>query len=91
MPVQLLDTTLMVDLILALLVAEALLLYALKRYRHHGPGLLSVLPTLVSGALLLIALRSVLVGAWPGWTGLALALAGIAHVLDLSSRNSRWR
>ncbi len=88
MPNQLLDLTLIVDLILLALAGEALLLMWLKGCCGRGPGLLQLLPTLLSGALLLFALRSALMDAWPGWTWLALGLSGVAHLADLTLRNS---
>ena len=64
----------LVHLVIAVLVAEALLLLALRR-----SALLELGPHLLAGLALLLALRSVLAGdgAVPGaaW----LALAGLAH------------
>lgn len=73
-----------VDAILALVAAEALLLAWLARRR--GVALPALLANLVSGAALMLALRAALTGAgWPvvaGWM-----LAGLlAHLTDLGFR-----
>jgi hypothetical protein len=75
-----------VDLIILLVAAEAVLLWWLERRFRIGPGLHAVWPTLVSGVLLLLAARAALTGAWWGWTALLLGLAGLSHVLDLMLR-----
>jgi hypothetical protein len=82
---------LMVDLIIMLVLAEALLLWWLRRRFRSGPGLGAVWPTLVSGVLLLLSLRSALTGAYWGVTALLLGLAGLSHVLDLVLRARRER
>jgi len=77
-----------VDLILAVVAAEtvAITLYWRKTGRGIAPARL--LPNLVAGALLLIALRLALGGhPWPVYTA-CLALAGVANVVDL---RQRWR
>jgi len=77
-----------VDLVLALMVAEAVLLLALHRYAGRGPVPRDWLANLVSGFCLLLGVRAVLAGAQ--WPLLALALIGslIAHLTDLKQR---WR
>lgn len=77
---------LIIDLIVLLVAAEALLLWQLRRRYRRGPGLRVVWPTLVSGVLLLLVARAALTQAWWGWTALLLALAGLSHVLDLVLR-----
>ncbi len=76
----------LVDLILLLLVVELIALIVLRRVRRTGPRLGDVLPTLVSGAFLLLALRLALTGAQPTWIAASLAGAGLAHVADLVRR-----
>ena len=81
------------DLILALVVDEGVALVALPRLVPLLGGVLPPLqalwPTLLSGALLVLALRFALTGA--GWTAIAgtLAAAGIAHLSDLILRAKR--
>lgn len=77
-----------VDLILGLVVLEAALLYIYRRLTGRGPRLRSLLPTLASGALLLLAMRLTIAGLWWGLIALPLALALITHGLDLAGR---WR
>jgi hypothetical protein len=77
-----------IDLILGLVVLEALLLYSFRRTTGRGPRLRSLLPTLASGALLLLAMRLTIAGLWWGLVALPLALALITHVWDLAGR---WR
>jgi hypothetical protein len=75
-----------VDLILALVAAEALVLTALRRWTGRGPPLRTLLGNLLAGACLLLALRTALTGApWQAtaaWLGAALA----AHLWDLGQR-----
>ncbi len=77
-----------VDLVLAIVAIEvvAITLYWHARGRGIAPALL--LPNLLAGALLLLALRLSLSGySWPWYTA-CLALAGVANVADL---RQRWR
>lgn len=78
-----------VDLILLLMLVEAVIIGALAlvwRYRLPVTGLLL---NLAAGACLLLALRAVLTDA--GWTvaGIWLALALLAHLGDLKQRLPR--
>lgn len=75
-----------VDLILALVVLEAL---GLAWWLRGRGGVLPLAPTLVAGACLLVALRAALAGA--GWAWIAAALAGAlaAHLADLGIRLRR--
>jgi len=69
-----------IDLVIAVLVLEALLLSALKR-RHLLP-----LPTLLAGLGLLLAWRFAQGGAGWIWVALPLTAAGLAHGWDLWQR-----
>ena len=73
-----------VDAIIALTLLEAAALLALRpRW-----ALRALLPTLVAGLCLMLALRAALAGAaWP-WLALPLLVAGTAHGVDLALR---WR
>jgi hypothetical protein len=77
-----------VDLVLAMVVLEALALGLLWRRTGRGvpPG--SLLPFLAAGAALLLALRGALTGAGWMWIGLCLLGSLVAHAVDL---RSRWR
>lgn len=77
-----------VDAILALIVVEAMLLTVLHRRFGVGMPPTDLAGYLVSGAALLLALRSALVGS--PWTTTAswLAVALVAHLVDLVRR---WR
>ena len=71
-----------IDLILGLVVLEAVLL-ALWR----GSTLLANLAAnLVSGFCLMCALRAALTDAWWGWVALFLTGALVAHLADLRGR-----
>jgi hypothetical protein len=75
-----------VDLILALVAAEALALALLRR--AHGIPLPGLFANLLAGAFLLAALRCAIVGAaWP-WIAASLLAALVAHLADLAAR---WR
>ena len=73
-----------IDVILALVALEALLLAWLGR--RGGPPLPALLANLASGAALMLALRAALVGS--GWIVVAgWLLAGlVAHLADLGLR-----
>ncbi|WP_058556948.1 hypothetical protein [Thiohalocapsa sp. ML1] len=86
---QALGSGLVVDLIMLLVLAEALLLWWLRRRFRRGPGLGPVWPTLVSGVLLLLVARAALTGATWQSIALLLALAGLSHLLDLVLRARR--
>ncbi len=69
-----------VDIVLAVLVAEALVLLA--RRRDAAGVVLALLP----GGLILLALRAALIGAaWP-WIALPLAASLPVHLLDVRRR-----
>ena len=74
------------DLVLAALAVEALLLWALHRFRGWGPGIAPLLPFLLAGAAFALALRAALTGAaWP-WVAAALLAAFAAHLWDIARR-----
>jgi hypothetical protein len=77
-----------VELILLLMLAEAAVLAFLRARRGLGPGVLPLLPNLLAGAFLLLALRAALrsddVPLIAGW----LLLGLFAHLADLAIR---WR
>jgi hypothetical protein len=75
-----------VDLILALVALEAALLALRRRLAQRGPSVMSLLPNLLSGAFLLIALRTALTHSWWGWIALCVLAALAAHLIDLNSR-----
>ena len=77
-----------IDAILLMVWLEAALIWHWRRRLGHGPTLVSLLPVLASGFLLLLAVRAALTGApWP-WVALPLTAALFTHILDLASR---WR
>lgn len=75
-----------VDLILAIIVLEALIVIALALFPRLRLATIGMLMNLAAGAALLLALRSVLTDA--GWveTGAWLAAAFLAHLSDLVAR-----
>ena len=77
-----------VDLILAIVAAEFVGITAYWKAKRRGIAPAQLLPNLVAGAPLLVALRLALSGhAWP-WTLACLALSGVANAADL---RQRWR
>jgi hypothetical protein len=77
-----------IDLILLLVLMETGALVLFRLATGRGPRIGRLLPTLISGGLLLVALRAALVDA--RWESVALPLLGalIAHLVDLYAR---WR
>ena len=85
-----------VDLVIGLVVVEAFAIAIHERATGRGICLRDLLPTLVAGLFLLLALRSAVAGN--DWTlvALPLAAAGVAHAVDLARRwrrspAARWR
>jgi len=77
-----------VDLVAVLILAEAGIVLAIPR-RALAPGRPArreLLPTLASGLGLVLALRAALAGAGLAWIGAALAVALVAHCIDLRRR-----
>ncbi len=70
-----------IDLVIAVLAAEALLLRVVLRRGHLLP-----LPTLAAGLGLLIAWRVAHSGGGWFWIALPLSIAGLAHGWDLWQR-----
>ncbi len=85
---ELFESGRLIDLILIVVVIEAVFLIGTWHYAKRGvrPG--DFLPNLISGALMLLALRLTLGGA--GWLAptLCLSAAGLAHLYDIGRR---WR
>jgi len=85
---QFFTSGLAVDLVLALMAGEALLLLAIHRYAGRGPAPSDWLANLASGFCLVLGVRAVVGGApWP-WLAMALSGSLVAHLVDLKLR---WR
>ena len=78
----------LVDLILLIVAIEAVVLIVYWRKTGKGIAPRNLLPNLIAGALLLLALRLTLAQA--GWMAICgcLAAAGVANVIDIMRR---WR
>ena len=77
-----------VDLVLAVVALEILGITLYWQMTRRGIAPARLLPNLLAGAALLLALRLALSDvAWPWYTA-CLAVAGIANVADL---RQRWR
>jgi hypothetical protein len=85
---ELFATGRIVDLIVGLMVLEGVLLAAWHRRTGRGIAPAGLLPNLLAGVCLLLALRASLSGAGWGWIGVCLAAALAAHIADL---RHRWR
>ncbi len=77
-----------IDLILVLVLVEAIALGLLHRLTGQGVALRDLIGLLLAGACLLVAVRLALTRADWVWIGLWLGLALCAHLLDLAMR---WR
>jgi hypothetical protein len=77
-----------VDLILAVVLLEGLVIYGYRRRLGRGLSPAQLLSLLLPGVCLLMALRAALDGAaWP-WVALWLLAALVSHLADL---RQRWR
>jgi len=84
----------LVDAILVLVALEALIFAVLYRFVPAAPRLsrphMAVLwPTLLSGALLMLAVRLALTDAPWIWVAGVLAASGLSHVVDIALRFRR--
>lgn len=76
----------LVDAILLLVVGEIIALTLLWRWRRRGIAPVDLIPNVLAGGFLLLALRLSLGGA--GWMACSASLAagGIAHLIDIRRR-----
>jgi hypothetical protein len=72
--------------ILVLTLVEAIGLIVFHRVTGRGLAPLDAVFQLAAGAFLLLAAVFALRGAYFGLTGMALAAAGVAHLIDLRRR-----
>ena len=78
----------LVDLILAIVAGEMLAIMLYWQFSRRGIAPRQLLPNVLAGAFLLLALRLALSGySWP-WYAACLAASGVANVADL---RQRWR
>jgi hypothetical protein len=77
-----------VDLILVVMIAEAIGLFVLWRWRGAGIAPVPLLANLAAGACVMLALRAALTGASATTLAVLLSLSFAAHVVDLAVR---WR
>lgn len=83
---ELFDSGRIVDLILALMLVEAVVICGLALIWRVRIPVAGLLLNLAAGACLLLALRAVLTGAGWALAGVWLTLALLAHVSDLVHR-----
>lgn len=82
-PGVLLSPVLTLEIIAALVLVEALVLVLLHRWRGWGVAPRLILPRLLAGLALMLALRAALLqSGWPE-ISLWLSVAGLTHLLDL--------
>ncbi len=75
-----------IDLVLALVALEIIVLPWLLRKLGSRLSLTQLLPNIVAGMALMLALRASLAGAAWTWIALAMLAALLAHLIDLSLR-----
>jgi hypothetical protein len=85
---QLFESGRILDVILALVVLEAIGLLLWYRLTGHGPKPRDILPTLISGLMLMLALRAAIADLQWELVALPLTFALVAHLSDLAIR---WR
>lgn len=83
---ELFDSGLITEIIVGLILLEAVGLILYHRSTGRGPVPTAILSNLMSGLCLMLAVRAALIGA--GWTWVALWLTAglVAHILDLAQR-----
>ena len=85
------DLVSLLDGLLAAVALEAVLLLLWQRRTGAGLPPAELLPTLLAGAGLMLAWRASAAGAPPLWVAAAMAMAGVAHAIDLGRRWRRGR
>lgn len=75
-----------IDLVLAVVAAEAVLLSAYRVLTGGGLSLLSICSLLLPGVFLLLALKAALVNAGTTTLAICLVAALLAHMADLARR-----
>ena len=75
-----------IDLILGLVLLEAVILLFFKFALGKGPSISDWLPNLVSGGALLVSLRLALAESEWSWIAMALLVALAAHLTELVYR-----
>jgi asparagine N-glycosylation enzyme membrane subunit Stt3 len=75
-----------IDVILAIVVLEAVLLFVLRQITGRGLTLLEIAGLLLSGVFLILAVRAALTGAPWYMVSLLLLLSFAAHLWELSRR-----
>ncbi len=75
-----------VDLILALMILETIVLAGYHHHTGRGVRVATLLTNMAAGACLLVALRAALAGAPWGAVAAALAVAFAMHAFDLRTR-----
>ncbi len=78
----------LIDLILAGVVLEALVLLAVRRRSGRGPAPAALLASLAAGASLMLAVRLALSADAAAWIPACLIVSLLAHLADLALR---WR
>jgi len=76
------------DIVLVFMAVEAIALVFYNVRTGRGPRPLDMLPALLAGVCLALALRAAMVGAGWGWIAFSLTGALAAHVVDVVRR---WR
>lgn len=85
---ELFASGLVLDVIVGLVLLEAALLIGYRRLTGRGPAPREVLPNLVAGLFLMLAVRAALVDATWTWVAFWLLAGLFAHLFDLALR---WR
>ncbi len=76
----------LIDVIIFLVVVEAIAIFLWRMKTGNGPTLSSLVCNLLAGAFLMLALRNALAGASEVWIHLCLLAALVSHILDLRGR-----
>lgn len=80
------SVALCVDVAIALTAVELCALVATRARHSAVTSALALVPNLVSGLSLMLALRLAVAGGATGWIIAALAVSGIAHGVDVAKR-----
>jgi hypothetical protein len=80
------DSTVLIDIVIAVTLLELLWLGWLHRRGGAGPAPGDFVPSLSAGLFLMFALRAAMSSAGWGWVAAGLTLSGLAHAVDLRRR-----
>lgn len=83
---SLIETSRVADILIIVMLAEAAVLIGYRLVKARGFAVSHVVTNLLAGLFLVLALKAALASAPWQWIAASLALAGVAHAVDVIMR-----